>query len=116
MNQCTYIGITPANTWLYAQRKRTTEPDQIIRSVCETLRLDYRSFKGDTRQQEYVWGKLIATQILKARNPLLTLTQIGRLTNRHYSTVVYHNKKFNDLIRYDKEFQQLFARVEDRLC
>ena len=57
-----------------------------------------------SRKREYVYRRIIKAYTLF--NKGYSLSEIGRLMDKHHTTIIYYIRRYDELVRYD-DFKQL---------
>jgi len=63
-----------------------------------------------TRERKYVDARRVLFYILRD-NFKITLSDIGRWSNRNHATILHATKYFKGIIEYDKELKDIYDRV-----
>lgn len=110
---------TPDNINLHLSKQPHTalkvNPKRILPVVCDYFSLTTKDLTGPKRQKELVLPRHI-TMYLLSEEAGLTVEKIGQLLGgRDHTTVMHGRDKIKKLINTDREVQQIFIEVKNRL-
>ena len=67
--------------------------------------------KGRRQSRLEAWGKIIKARELRDKG--LTLQNIADVLGCTHTTIIYYLRKYDDLLQYDKEFQEFREMQKD---
>jgi chromosomal replication initiator protein len=115
MNAYIFSGLPDKTKYLAVRQIKESNPELIIKAVCETFGLTPEILTGPERKRIHTEPRQIAIALILHANPKMTLKQIGKMFNRDHSTVVYSREVYNDLIENNAEFQKKVALVKQKV-
>jgi hypothetical protein len=99
------------NQFNYAGSRDTFTIHSVLRFVCELSALSVEEVVGRKRDRLYVRPRMIVAHFARAEG--YTLTQIGTVLNRDFSTIRNLEQKALDWRGRDKLFDRLFDRMAE---
>ena len=93
------------------------DPQEIINFVCDYLNVDKKMVLSRTRKKPYPEIRRIIIYFLVKYTYIYrkeTLTKIGELfSNLTHCDIIFHNKRANELMQVDKNFNNLIENIEE---
>lgn len=97
-------------------KKRTTNVDDVITSVCEVMDISKEQLISKNRATDLVTARHLVAYYLRFHTLRLPVTQIAKILNRDHSTIVVSGQRLNALLHTKDEFIcDRFERVKERL-
>lgn len=84
---------------------------KVFKLTARYFNIPYRIMTSKSRRKDLIEARRVAINICKARGVQDSI--ISRVSKLDHSTIVYHKKKFLDLIEYDKQFVKTFDDVDE---
>ena len=98
-----------------AKKPLTTDPKQVLSTICSFFNIALKDLTGPKRQKELVLPRHIAMYIL-SEELKLTVEKIGQvLGGRDHTTVMHARDKMKKLVSTDREVQRVFIEVKQNL-
>jgi len=88
-----------------------TDPDLIIEKASEILGLTTEMVKSRSRKTELTEARFICVHHILKANPKITTLALGKIFDRHHSTIIYMREIYDVLIKSDKEFNKKALKV-----
>jgi chromosomal replication initiator protein len=79
--------------------------DTLIDTVGKVFNVTTEQIKSPTRERDVVDARKVCAYLLNKKRNLTTL-KVGKILNRHHSSIIYLVKEAENLISIDKEFQE----------
>lgn len=96
---------------LIPKTKRLTA-DEIIELICQKLNVEIKHIKGKRRDAYIVDARHIIMYVLYSDRYLrLFLTQIGKMFNRHHSTIIHSVKFVKATMQVDSTYCEKIAEI-----
>lgn len=105
-----YVGLPSEIKVNYLTRNEPSIVDYIIAKVANHFKFEIWQLKGTSRKFEVTKARYIAIYEIR-RSTTLSSIKIGKIFNRDHSTILYALDTYNDLLVFDKAFQQMVADV-----
>lgn len=101
---------------LATRREIPMTPSAVIKAVSEQFGVDAETIKGPRRTKEVSLARHVAMYLLRETSSLSS-PQVGlALGGRDHSTVLYAQKKMEQLIETDPELRSVIATIRQRLA
>lgn len=85
-----------------------------MQMICNVYDVELDDVRGKSRQRFLVNVRVVIAGVLRSEYNL-TFTEIGNFLNRDHSTITYYKAIYDDLIHYDKTFQDMLKSIEEVL-
>lgn len=82
--------------------------DSILTKVSEALSVDKDLLLGDERSRSTSDARMICYMLLFNNVNYISKSQIGRIFNRHHSTIIHGLEQAKSLLETDRDFQQKY--------
>lgn len=111
----TMFSIKNTYNFFKIYRKPFLEEKQIIEGVCQALRCTEDEFQSRSRNRDVVEARQIAHYLLR-KHTKLSLAAIGHKVGAvDHATVIWSIKSVEQLLEFDKSFQNKFETVTNHL-
>ncbi len=90
------------------------EAIEIITKVAEMFNTSYIEVISNSRLRNITDARHISMLLVKERFPLITYNAIGKLFNRHHSSVIYAIPNAMNLIQVDKNLFNVYNTVKSK--
>lgn len=114
MNPYIYAGLNNNRRQRYLRlleitkiENTNTTMDYILNSVSCCFKTAPEEIKSANRNHDLVKMRTLAINLIRVREPRLPLKAIGAYFNRDHSTIIYNLNLYNDLIGFNKPFQDM---------
>lgn len=92
--------------------KPMSKAERMVVRICDALGLSRKEVLSSTRELHVCLARFIISYCLHERCGL-TETEIGRLMNRHRTTVIHHLKQYHSLKdTKERNFMKMLAKVK----
>ncbi len=116
VNPMVFVGLPNKEQALikFGVKVKAYTSEFILATVCIACDVTIQAVCGSRRQRELVEARVIYVYLL--RNILkFNYSHIGRLLKKDHSSIIYYINVFDELIDYNKEFQEKYNRVKSLL-
>lgn len=102
--------------WIIAgiKRKYDFEGELVLTKIEEILGINVDDIKGKCRKREFVEARYIYAYIMKTKTNY-SLSRIARPINRNHDIIIYYNKMFETISKYDKNLFANYYKIINSL-
>lgn len=83
---------------------------RIMQTVCSYFKISIEQIKSQDRSGKVMIARHMIAEICRNKTSL-GVVRIGKLINRHYSTVIASTEAVHDWIRFDKDFKETYNEI-----
>ena len=91
------------------------EMREIEKAVSEVMQVPIEAMHGKTRKREVVWARQLTWKYAKATRPRKSLSQLAGYFGKDHATAIWGIKSMSSLIETDREANELWTEVLNRL-
>jgi chromosomal replication initiation ATPase DnaA len=88
-----------------------SSPECLITEICKEFNLDIQRLKSKYRGKKYVETRYLLYYLLYYENIIKFKRNIGKLFNRHHSSVIHGLTTFTAWLEVDQEIQKMYKNV-----
>ena len=85
-----------------------------ITMICNIYDVELDDIRSKSRERFLFYVRVVMASVLRSEYNL-TFTEIGLFLNRDHSTITYYKTMYDDLIHYDKTFQDMLKSIDEIL-
>lgn len=89
------------------------EINKIVNNYCDLNEITKEELLNKCRKREFIEKRMILINILRKKR--FTFELIGKVMNLDHSTVIYHTKDFDFIIKYDLELREKYESFKNNL-
>lgn len=82
--------------------------------ICNIYDVELDDIRSKSRERFLFYVRVVMASVLRSEYNL-TFTEIGIFLNRNHSTITYYKTMYDDLIHYDKTFQDMLKSIDEIL-
>ena len=79
--------------------------------IKEANRIFNANILAKIKQRKYVYGRMAYVRLMKKRG--CAYTEIGKHLGMHYSSIIYMDRVFDDIIKQDDEFKRNYRELHN---
>lgn len=98
LNPYLFVGLPQQQQKSILRKISIVSLDNLFSAIEKSLNITKEQIISNSRKREIVTARYIFLGLQKERGHYITLKKIGKLLNRHYSTVIYAYETFNDMV------------------
>jgi hypothetical protein len=87
--------------------------EDIKRAISDVMGVSFFDIVGPSRERRHVFARMIFAHYCRATGA--TVVRVAEEMKHNHSTIVYYLRKFQDDHKFNREFRELAARVENTL-
>lgn len=87
------------------------EITKIVENYCELNEITKEELLNRSRKREFIEKRVILINILRKKR--FTFELIGKVMNLDHSTIMYHTKDFDFIIKHDLELREKYETFEN---